>query len=157
MDLKNAQEGSMTEELIGFISHYLSFSLTFSLFHSLSRSALHTFSFGILDTLSHHQTCAFTINIHFYLSVSHSFTLLPFSLNQSIWQSFAHWVSNIHKHTHTHSSPHFHYARTFDMLRCDCWPHALLSVLSFTLQSHKHTLLLTLVPYWSFNLRQNVF
>lgn len=46
MDLKNTQEASMTEELIGFISHYLSFLHTFSLFysHSLSHAALHTFS-----------------------------------------------------------------------------------------------------------------
>lgn len=76
VDLKNAQEGSMTEELIGFISHYLSFPLTLTLplSASLSRSPTHIL-FAVLDTLSHHQTCACTIKTHF--SLIHALSTSP--------------------------------------------------------------------------------
>lgn len=97
VDLKNAQESSMTEELIGFILHYLSFSLSSPLFSLSHAWPCRHFSLPILEPCLHPQTCAFTIKLHLFLSVALSFTLFPLPINPSLSPS-------AHTHKHTFSS-----------------------------------------------------
>lgn len=73
-DLKNTQEGSMTEELIGFISHYLSFSFSRALAFPLSCILVYIFiskHFGLYWTLLRHVPFIY-MYLLFCVSLIHS-------------------------------------------------------------------------------------
>lgn len=124
VDLKNAQESSMTEELIGFISCYLPFSLSpLFLSPSLTPGHAHIFHFPYWRHLPLVRHVPSQLS-YIYVSLS-PFHSLYFP-SQSILPSLT-------PHTNTHT--YFHHTRKLETLPCDRCPRAFQSVLSFTLHS----------------------